>query len=84
MRELENVLKTEFSEFRKRILVIDDNESLGGLLRKKLQRHGHGVISVSDELSTMMHAYEETPDLILLDMELSLGNGGTIYINFKK
>jgi PleD family two-component response regulator len=84
LRELENVLKTEFSEFKKRILVIDDNEFPGGLLRRKLQRHEYGVISVVDEFNMVEHAFEHAPDLILLDIELSLCNGGTIYKNFKK
>ncbi len=71
-------------EMRKRILIVDDNESLGCLLKRKLKDHGYGVISVADELSMVRRAFEEAPDLILLDMELSLGNGATIYKNLKK
>jgi len=71
-------------EIRKWILLIDDNESLGCLLRRKLKGYGYGVISVADELSMVRRAFKEAPDLILLDMELSLGNGATIYKNLKK
>ena len=84
MSKSENVPGSEVSDFRKSILIVDDNETLGYLLRNKLAIYGYRVIPVVDDVEILNYATENPPDLILMDIELCKGSGGTIYKNIKK
>lgn len=53
---------------KKRILVVDDNERLVGLIKRLLEGAGYGVLTAFDGLSALEAAQEEGPDLIILDI----------------
>lgn len=53
-----------------KILVIEDNRDNFRLVKFLLEREGHEIIGASDGLTGIRLAKEESPDLILLDMEI--------------
>jgi len=54
----------------KRILVVDDQEDLRGVLRDLLTGSGYTVIEAADGEAGVAKARSEHPDLILMDMSL--------------
>ena len=54
----------------KRILVVEDDESNQFLLTRFLRREGYQVIHAGDGLSGVKKAESESPDLILMDLNL--------------
>jgi two-component system, cell cycle response regulator DivK len=59
----------------KRILVVEDQEDLRGVLRTPLSGSGYIVIEAADGESGVSKALAERPDLILMDIQLPLLNG---------
>jgi DNA-binding response OmpR family regulator len=59
----------------KRILVIDDDASIAGLVAEALQEEGFRVASASDAIQARASAATQAPDLVLLDVNLP-GLGG--------
>jgi two-component system, cell cycle response regulator DivK len=59
----------------KKVLVIEDNEQNLYLVRFLLERHGYSVLSARDGASGIDMAVEESPDLILLDIQLPVMDG---------
>ncbi len=57
-------------ETAQRILVVDDNVSIAGLLEEVLVAEGHEVVVVGDGDCAMHEITNNPPDLILLDIEL--------------
>jgi DNA-binding response OmpR family regulator len=53
-----------------RILVVDDEEDLGRILKFALMAAGHEVLLAMDGAEGLRMAREEAPDLILLDLML--------------
>ena len=53
-----------------RILVVDDEEDLGRILKFALMAAGHEVLLALDGAEGLRMAREEAPDLILLDLML--------------
>ena len=53
-----------------RILVVDDEEDLGKILKFALQAAGHEVLLATDGAEGLKLAREGNPDLILLDLML--------------
>ena len=53
-----------------RILVVDDEEDLGRILKFALMAAGHEVILAMDGAEGLRMAREDDPDLILLDLML--------------
>jgi DNA-binding response OmpR family regulator len=53
-----------------RILVVDDEEDLGRILKFALMAAGHQVLLAMDGAEGLRMAREESPDLILLDLML--------------
>ena len=53
-----------------RILVVDDEEDLGRILKFALMAAGHDVLLALDGAEGLRMAREESPDLILLDLML--------------
>ncbi|MBG9768981.1 two-component system response regulator PhoP [Bacillus vallismortis] len=54
----------------KKILVVDDEESIVTLLQYNLERSGYDVITASDGEEALKRAETEKPDLIVLDVML--------------
>nr|1MVO_A Chain A, PhoP response regulator [Bacillus subtilis] len=54
----------------KKILVVDDEESIVTLLQYNLERSGYDVITASDGEEALKKAETEKPDLIVLDVML--------------
>jgi two-component system, OmpR family, alkaline phosphatase synthesis response regulator PhoP len=53
-----------------RVLVVDDEEDLGRILKFALMAAGHEVLLAMDGAEGLRMAREEAPDLILLDLML--------------
>lgn len=54
-----------------RILVIDDDADLVRFVRMSLEHEGYEVVSAVEGLAGLRLAFEQTPDLILLDVMMS-------------
>jgi two-component system cell cycle response regulator DivK len=63
------VEKTE-ADFRKKILIVDDNEDSRDLVAKVLRQFGYGIIEAVDGEEALEKAFSEKPDLILMDRSL--------------
>src|SRR5688572_22024389 len=53
-----------------RILVVEDNEENRDALTRRLQRRGFEVIGAPDGKAGVEKAKSETPDLVLMDMNM--------------
>ena len=53
-----------------RILVVDDDDDIRGLLRTLLERAGHGVSDASDGREGLRELYAGSPDLVILDVAM--------------
>jgi two-component system cell cycle response regulator DivK len=59
----------------KRILVVEDQEDLRGVLRDLLVGSGYDVAEAADGREGMAKAQSEQPDLILMDIQLPILDG---------
>jgi two-component system, cell cycle response regulator DivK len=59
----------------KRILVVEDQEDLRGVLRDLLSGSGYGVVEAADGQDGIDKAKSERPDLILMDIQLPVLDG---------
>ncbi len=57
------------------IFVLEDDEALASLIRKKLVREGYEIILSSDETQALAAIAEKPPDMLLLDYRLSAITG---------
>jgi two-component system alkaline phosphatase synthesis response regulator PhoP len=55
---------------RKKILVVDDNKHLLGLLRLSLKGKGFSIATAANGIDAVQKAIDLAPDLILLDLML--------------
>jgi DNA-binding response OmpR family regulator len=53
-----------------RILVVDDDDDIRGLLRALLERAGHEVSDASDGRAGLRELYAAAPDLVILDVAM--------------
>jgi two-component system, OmpR family, response regulator len=53
-----------------KILVVEDDETLNGILKYNLKKEGYNVITAFDGLQAVQTARREKPDLIILDLML--------------
>lgn len=67
-----------------RILVVDDNPSVVSLLRHALTAEGYEVIVAEDGLAALHQVTEQSPDLILLDIELPYLSGEDVCRRLKR
>jgi two-component system, cell cycle response regulator DivK len=58
-----------------KILLVEDNETNRDLLRRRLERKGHLVITAEDGEQGYSLAHSEKPDLILMDISLPAMDG---------
>ncbi|MBI4062869.1 MAG: response regulator transcription factor [Elusimicrobia bacterium] len=68
----------------KKILVVDDDESICELLKFVLERDGFGVVLAKDGEQALRYAEAEQPDLILLDLMLPRYGGFEILRQLQK
>ncbi len=66
------------SDHAQRILVVEDERSIAGILRDYLLRAGFRVTQVGDGQAALRAVAEEEPDLILLDLMLPGVDGLTV------
>jgi two-component system, cell cycle response regulator DivK len=59
----------------KRILVVEDQEDLRGILRDLLGGSGYGVVEAVNGQDGVEKARSERPDLILMDIQLPILDG---------
>ena len=59
----------------KRILVVEDQEDLRGLLRTLLTGSGYETIEAADGRAGVAQARAERPDLILMDIQMPVLDG---------
>jgi two-component system, cell cycle response regulator DivK len=59
----------------KRILVIEDQEDLRGILRDLFTRSGYVVLEASDGAAGVVSAKSERPDIILMDIQMPVIDG---------
>jgi len=55
----------------KKILIIDNNMKIAGMLAEFLGRHGYDTCSASDGVEGFEAVHKEEPDLIILDLQLA-------------
>jgi len=53
-----------------RILVVDDDDDIRGLVRALLERAGHEVIDAADGRAGLRELYAGSPDLVILDVAM--------------
>ena len=58
-----------------KILVVEDNEINRDMLSRRLQRRGYEVIISADGAEGLAKARSESPDIILMDMDLPILDG---------
>jgi two-component system, OmpR family, response regulator VicR len=58
-----------------KILVVDDEQPIADILKFNLEKEGYEVICAWDGAEAVRLAYEEKPDLILLDLMLPIKDG---------
>ena len=67
-----------------RILVIEDDKLLAGMLKMNLQQNDYEVITAEDGKKGLERAHKENPDLIILDLMLPQLNGYIVCSTLKK
>ncbi|MDF1525515.1 MAG: sigma-54 dependent transcriptional regulator [bacterium] len=68
----------------KKILVIEDDQSMRWVLEKSLSREGYKVTSAPDGRSGIAAAFEVTPDLVILDILMPDIDGLTVLRKLKE
>src|SRR5262249_9165968 len=53
-----------------RILVVDDEDDIRGLVRALLERAGHQVVDAPDGRAGLRELYASSPDLVMLDVAM--------------
>jgi len=61
---------SEMSANTARVLVVEDDQTLSGVLKYNLSKEGYTVLSAADGAKALEVAREENPDIILLDLML--------------
>jgi PleD family two-component response regulator len=62
----------------RKLLIIDDSVTIAEALKLRLQNVGYEVVLQTKSLGTMVTILREKPDLILLDIEMPMINGGAL------
>lgn len=62
----------------KRILVVEDSRNIAAMISLCLEEEGYEVILREDGIEAVRSAFEEAPDLVLLDLVLPRMSGLTV------
>ena len=62
----------------KRILVVEDSRNIAAMISLCLEEEGYEVILREDSIEAVRSAFEEAPDLVLLDLVLPRMSGLTV------
>jgi DNA-binding NtrC family response regulator len=57
------------------VLLVEDKDSLRGMLRHALEAQGHDVLEARDEAEAVQHLRESRPAVVLTDLKLPSGDG---------
>ncbi len=60
---------------KKKILIVEDEDDIAVLLRKRLRSEGYEATRVPDALQAMQLIQQSRPDLVILDLMLPAGGG---------
>ncbi len=66
------------------ILIVDDNKSLGALLKKELELEDHRVLISASNLLSIMHSSDLFVDLVLINQINQNNSGWVIFNQFKR
>ena len=61
-----------------KVLLVEDHEELWDFLSRRLRRHGFDVVLAHDGQQALDQVAAETPDIMLLDMNLPIMDGWTV------
>ena len=67
-----------YNDYKKTILVVDDEKMIINLLKHNLEKEGYNVIEAQDGLEAIDVAISQKPDLILLDIMIQKLDGLTV------
>ena len=57
------------------VLVVDDDEDIREATRDVMERHGYDVVAVRSGAEALAFLIDDTPDLVLLDLQMEDMNG---------
>ena len=66
------------TELKRKILVVDDEEAIGQVLKAGLEMHGFTVRFEARSTDTIKACLEFHPDLVLLDVDMPVKDGGEV------
>ena len=67
-----------------KILLVEDHQEIWDFLSRRLKRRGYEVVVAQDGQEGLDKARSETPDLLLLDMNLPVMDGWTVARTLKQ
>lgn len=67
----------------KKILIVDDDKEIVLLLASRLKANNYEIIVAYNALQAVTKAFNEKPDLILLDIWMPAGSGVTVMDNLR-
>jgi CheY-like chemotaxis protein len=68
---------------KKKILIVDDQREFVLLVNKGLRSRGYEVMAAYDPVQGYRMAIEKQPDLLLLDIQMPAGGGGSLFDNMQ-
>ena len=71
-------MEEQVDNYKKTILIVDDEKMIINLLTHNLSKEGYNVIEAKDGLEAIEKAQEQKPDLILLDIMIPKLDGLTV------
>ena len=69
---------------RRRVLVVEDDQPILGLVIDVLREEGYDVTGANDGASALVAIEREPPDLIVLDMRLPVMNGWDVAVALRR
>src|SRR5688572_5791048 len=73
-----HLLLLQMSDRPQRILVVEDDTSILGILVVRLKAAGYEVFAAMDGLQGLKQAVEHKPDLVLMDIWMPIGMGFSV------
>jgi two-component system alkaline phosphatase synthesis response regulator PhoP len=83
MRQPNHFRRKSISAQPKKVLVVDDDQSMVTFVRTALEVEEYEVIDADDGLTGLSRAHEDAPDLIILDVYLPGESGFFVLRNLK-